>query len=194
MTAVDEPAPKVFARAVASVRAWQPPAHIQIYEIPAPRRIAPHAFALAAVVNRDEETIAHARLILLHDPGRPDSWHGPLRLVTYLSVPLPPVRMVRPERTDVIWTWFTDALTRTGARFTAAGGTVTGTYSTKCGDLRESSPLWTNLHQHDRDSSAAVELRASWTPLTNDLTTHLRGWSHLLTATARLTPDSAVDA
>jgi hypothetical protein len=74
------------------------------------------------------------------------------------------------------WSWLTDALAVAGARYTAAGGTVTQTSSTRFGDL--AGP----------PSTADLEIRASWTPLQTDLGPHVEAWYALLASTAGLPP------
>ena len=74
------------------------------------------------------------------------------------------------------WSWLTDALSAHDAAFTAIGGTVTQTTSTRFGDL--AGP----------PSAADLEIRASWTPLDDDLGIHLEAWCTLLASTAGLPP------
>ena len=53
-------------------------------EMPAPQRIAPHAFALSADVTVDDTDIGTGRIILLHDPDGNEAWSG-----TFAASPTP---------------------------------------------------------------------------------------------------------
>lgn len=168
--------PPVFARAVESLRLTRPRAEVQLSEIPPPQRLAPYSFALSAEVNRGGPEVASGRLVLLHDPAGQETWDGTLRIVTYVTAELDPEMAGDPLLAAVGWSWLMDALATSGARHTAAGGTVTETRSVRFGDL--AGPA----------DTADVELRASWTPVDTDLTAHLLAWCDLLCSTAGLPP------
>lgn len=172
--------PDAFAVAVASLRAVRPRPEIRLEELPAPQRLAPQSFALGATVLRDHEEVAEGRLVVLHDASCPEPWAGPLRVVSYVTADLEPEMAGDPMIAEVAWSWLLDALDSTGASHTAIGGTVTQTGSTRFGDL--AGP----------PSSADVEVRASWTPATADLTPHLTAWCTLLASTAGLPPPGVV--
>jgi hypothetical protein len=99
-----------------------------------------------------------------------------MRLVSYVTAALEPELVSDPLLAAVCWSWLTDALEAQAASYTAIGGTVTQTSSSRFGDL--AGP----------PSSADLELRASWTPLGADLGRHLAGWLTLLASTAGLPP------
>ncbi|KUL35870.1 DUF3000 domain-containing protein [Actinoplanes awajinensis] len=168
--------PDVFTRAVAGLRADSPRPEILLEEIAAPQRLAPYSFALSATVLRSGEEVASGRLILLHDPAGHDQWRGDLRLVTLVTAELESDLATDPLLPAVSWTWLTDALDMHAASYTAIGGTVTQTASTRFGEL--AGPLPT----------ADLEVRASWTPLSDDFGAHLRGWCDMLASTAGLPP------
>ncbi|MEV4842352.1 DUF3000 domain-containing protein [Micromonospora matsumotoense] len=168
--------PETFARAVAGLRSVTPREEIVLEEVGAPQRLAPYAFALSATVLRDDDEVADGRLILLHDPAGHDAWQGTLRLVTYVTAELEVDLAADPLLPGVGWTWLTDALEAHEARYRAAGGTVTQTVSTRFGDL--AGP----------PAAGDVEIRASWTPLGEDLAAHLSAWCALLASTAGLPP------
>jgi hypothetical protein len=169
--------PETFARAVEGLRAVHPRAEIELAEVPAPQRLAPHAFAISATVLRDGDEVATGRLILLHDPAGHEGWNGgTLRLVTYVTAELEPELAADPLLPAVGWSWLIDALESHDAMHTAIGGTVTQTISTRFGEL--AGP----------PAAADVEIRASWTPLDADLGVHLRAWCTLLASTAGLPP------
>jgi hypothetical protein len=168
--------PEVFACAVASLRAVRPRPEIALEELPAPRRLAPYSFALGATVLRDENEVATGRLVLLHDPEGEQTWSGTLRLVTYVTAELEAEMADDPMLAEVGWSWLLDALDAAGAEYAAAGGTITQIRSTRFGNL--AGP----------PTSSDVEVRASWTPLTDDLRAHVTAWLALLASTAGLPP------
>lgn len=168
--------PETFTRAVAGLRAGAPREEILLEEIGAPQRLAPYAFALSATVLRDGDEVATGRLILLHEPAGHEAWNGTLRLVTYVTAELEVDLAADQLLPAVGWTWLTDALDAHGAAYTAIGGTVTQTTSTRFGDL--AGP----------PASGDIEIRASWTPLSEELRAHLFAWCTLLASTAGLPP------
>ncbi|MER7456969.1 DUF3000 domain-containing protein [Micromonospora sp. NPDC126480] len=168
--------PETFARAVAGLRSAAPRPEILLEEVGAPQRLAPYAFALSATVLRDGDEVATGRLILLHDPAGHEAWQGKLRLVTYVTAELEIDLAADPLLPGVGWTWLTDALDVQGARHRAIGGTVTQTMSTRFGEL--AGP----------PAGGDIEIRASWTPLDDDLAPHLYAWCTLLASTAGLPP------
>ena len=168
--------PATFTRAVDTLRSTRARPEIELEEAAAPQRLAPFAYAMTAAVLRDDEEIATGRLILLHDPAGHDAWEGTLRLVTYVTATLETEIATDVLLPAVGWSWLTDALDGQGARYTAIGGTVTQTLSTRFGDL--AGP----------PTAADIEIRASWTPLDEDLEPHLSAWCALLASTAGLPP------
>jgi hypothetical protein len=120
--------------------------------------------------------VASGRLILLHDPAGHDAWKGDLRLVTLVTAELEPDMAGDPLLPAVAWTWLTDALDQHAAAYTAIGGTITQTTSTRFGELAGPAP------------TADLEIRASWTPTSGDLGAHLYGWCAMLASTAGLPP------
>jgi hypothetical protein len=168
--------PETFTRAVAGLRAGQPRPEIILEEVAAPQRLAPYGFALSGTVLRDDDEVATGRLILLHDPAGHEAWRGTMRLVTYVTAELEPELAADPLLPGVGWSWLVDALETSGAHYTAIGGTVTATLSTRFGELAGPG------------TAADMEIRASWTPLDEDLRPHLDGWCALLASTAGLPP------
>ena len=168
--------PETFTRAVQGLASFRPRAEIALEELPAPKRLAPFAYALGATVLRDDEEVSTGRLVLLHDPAGHPAWHGTLRLVSYITAEIEPELAADPLLPGVGWSWLVDALEAHGAEYTAAGGTVTQTTSTRFGEL--SGP----------PATADLEIRASWTPLSDDLAVHVEAWCGLLASTAGLPP------
>ena len=168
--------PPSFTRAVDELRAVTPRAEITLEEVPAPQRLAPLAYAMSGTVLRHGDEVATGRLILLHDPAGHEAWDGTMRLVTYVTAEVEPELAADPLLPGVGWSWLTDALDAHDARFTAIGGTVTQTLSTRFGEL--AGP----------PTAADIEIRASWTPLDDDLSAHVEAWCALLASTAGLPP------
>jgi hypothetical protein len=168
--------PPSFTRAVDELRAVTPRAEITLEEVPAPQRLAPYAYAISGTVLRHGDEVATGRLILLHDPAGHEAWDGTMRLVTYVTAEVEAELAADPLLPGVGWSWLTDALELHEARFTAIGGTVTQTLSTRFGEL--AGP----------PTAADIEIRASWTPLDDDLGAHVEAWCALLASTAGLPP------
>lgn len=169
-------APAAFQRAVASLRATALRPEIRLSEVPAPQRLAPHSLALSAEVSVGDEDLATGRLVLLHDPAGQEAWEGPTRLVAFVQAAVDTEIGTDPLLPAVGWAWLTEALSAAGADYTAAGGTVTRVNSEKFGTLAGQPEV------------AEVELRASWSPLGEDLSTHLRAFGEMLCAAAGLPP------
>lgn len=168
--------PALFSDAVASLRTVAPRPEIVVDEIAGPVRLAPYSHALGAEVCLDGDEIATGRLVLLHDPEGQAGWDGVLRIVVFLTAETDAALASDDLFPEVGWSWLTDALDEYGAEHTALGGTVTATASTRFGDI--SGP----------QRSVDVEIRASWTPLTADLSTHLQAWLDVLGSAAGLPP------
>lgn len=167
--------PEMFRQAVAALAAPAPRSEIELSEVRPPKRLAPWAYALAAEANGPAGELATARLVLLHDPARPDSWDGALRLVVYLRAELDPELAADPLLPGVGWSWLTDALEQSGAAAHALGGTVTLTSSARFGDI--AGPP----RSHD------LELRGSWTP-DAELDAHARAFHEVMASAAGLPP------
>ncbi|MCU1591188.1 MAG: hypothetical protein JWP11_2444 [Frankiales bacterium] len=177
-------APEAFRAAAATLFAALADAArpgLALHEVPAPRKLAPYAVAVAADVSRGDSQVASGRFVVLHDPAGQDGWRGDTRIVAFVSADVEPEMAADPALAAVGWSWLTESLTDRGALHTAAGGTVTRTVSCRFGSLEEP------------DEDSEVEIRASWTALpqpdgTLDLGEHLRAWCDLLCATAGLPP------
>jgi hypothetical protein len=173
--------PPAFAEAVATLRDVRPRPELQLTEVPAPARIAPHAVALAGDVFQGDDELATGRFILLHDPSAPPEWGGTFRVVTYARADLEADLGADPLLGQVSWTWLEDGLAGAGAQASRVGGTVTRVLSESYGDLA------------DREPAVDVELRASWTADPDadgrvDVVTHLHAWAELLCTVAGLPP------
>jgi hypothetical protein len=170
--------PEAFRTAVESLERAVTRSEVRVESIRAPQRLAPYSYALAADVMADDDGEgATGRLVLLHDPDGADAWDGDLRLVAYASAELAADMAGDPMMPEVGWSWLTGALADHGAGYTAAGGTVTQTTSTRFGDV------------HGPSSTTSLELRGSWTPTSADLTAHLLAFVDVLATAAGLPPE-----
>lgn len=199
MTSVSEPlptqvdAPHIFRSAAEALRAGSTRVRpdVEIHELPAPKRLAPHAMALAGSVERGGDEVAVGRLVLLVDPAGQPAWEGTARFVCYARATLDTEMAADPLLPEVMWSWLRQALDEHHAAPRALGGTVTATTSRRFGVLAP-----------DGDSSDA-ELRCSWSPdwaettatgrlgwTPDDTTTHLHAFADLLALMAGLPPRS----
>jgi hypothetical protein len=195
--------PPDFLHALGTLRKARCRKELRLAEIPAPARLAPFAVALGAEVmapgaatlstplhgpaamalaaaqgsGDDSETeLATGRFILLHDPEGSDVWDGEFRIVTYIRAELEPEMGNDEMLGTVAWTWLVEALENHKAPYRAAGGTATRVLSESFGTLAE------------RPGSIDIELRASWTPASPDVTAHLEAWSDMVCTFAGLPP------
>lgn len=172
--------PAAFARALESVRGAQARNELSVHEIPAPGNLAPFAVALAADVtparHGADSELGTGRFILLYDPDEPEAWGGPFRIVCFAQAPLETEIGLDPFLAEVAWSWLVDALNARGAKYASASGTATKILSTGFGELSL------------QPDGAQIELRASWTPLEDDVSSHVEGWGELLCMLAGLPP------
>lgn len=168
--------PAQFARAVETLSAATLRPELTVERIRPPQRLAPWSFALGSRVVHDGDEVATGRLVLLHDPAGYEAWDGTLRLVSYITAELDAEMAYDPLLPEVGWSWLLEALAEHSAPYTAVGGTVTLTTSTRFGDL--AGP----------QATIDLELRASWTPLGDDLGPHARAWGDLSCIAAGLPP------
>lgn len=152
---------------------------IQISEVPAPQRLAPHAFALSADVEVGEDDVATGRFVILHDPDGQDAWEGNFRCVTFVRSAIEVEMQSDPMLAEVAWSWVLESLERAEAKFFVPSGTVTRAASASFGQLSDS------------EDSSEIEIRASWTPDgTTPLIKQVTGWINLIESVSGLTPIS----
>jgi hypothetical protein len=127
------------------------------------------------VIIRGEEA-GSGRFVVLHNPDGPDAWDGTFRVVTFARAALDPEMASDPMVTEVGWSWLMEALANQGAGHHSPSGTVTRVTSESFGAMA------------DRPAAAELEVRASWTPDSDNLVAHLTAWADLLATAAGLPP------
>ena len=196
------PAEVTFAAAVAAFAAGrdaQSERDLLFEDVPAPKRLAPYATAIAATVQRDGADVAWGRLVLLYDPDGQDGWDGVFRLVAYIRAEVEPEIAADPLLGEVGWSWLSEALDTHVPGYAVPSGTVTRVITEGFGAKRDELPL------------TGFELRASWSPAgpegaagrrgtarengasgsdlaTLDLSAHIAAWCDCLSAAAGLEP------
>jgi hypothetical protein len=173
-------APEIFRNAVASLSAVQPRPELRFESIPAPRRLAPWAYAWSFDLPGGGHAAATGRLVLLYDPQGQDGWDGTMRLACFVRSELDGELAGDPLLPAVSWSWLVDALVSSGAEHTALGGTVTQTLSARFGAI--AGPERAN----------DIELRASWTPVGDSLAAHAAAFCELMAVAAGLPPVGVV--
>lgn len=172
--------PPEFAQAIDAIHRAHRRPELVTTEISAPGNLAPYAFALAADVtparHGSDSDLGTGRFILLYDPQEPEEWGGAFRVVCFAQAPLETDIGLDPFLADVAWAWLVDALDARGAEYTAASGTATKIISSGFGELAR------------QGDGAQIELRASWSPRSADLSAHVAGWGDLLCMLAGLPP------
>jgi Protein of unknown function (DUF3000) len=201
VTLADAPAAQVFAAAAAAFLAGrdaqaeaQP--ELKFEDVPAPKRLAPYATAIAATIRRGDADVAWGRLVLLYDPDGHEGWDGTFRLVAYVRAEVEPEIAADPLLGEVGWSWLSEALDAHVPGYAVPSGTVTRAITEGFGAKRDELPL------------TGFELRASWSPVGAiepagepagapaaagdldklDLSAHIAAWCDCLAAAAGLEP------
>ena len=125
---------------------------LELEDWPAPRKLAPYAFALAATAYRDGEEAGTGKLVLLYDPDGQDGWTGSFRIVCHVHADVEEEMAADPLLGEVGWSWLTDALDLHAPGYAAPSGTVTRVITEGFGGKSDEPP------------ATAFELRASWCP------------------------------
>jgi len=192
--------PAEFRDAVASLHDAVVRREIEIGSIRPPQRLAPYSYALGVEVSppeiddpnlvpTDSSGSAFGRLVLLYDPAGQEAWNGTFRMVAFVQAEVEAALASDPLLPQVAWTWLAEALgvpdgatesqTLLGSdvpTVLALGGTVTATTSVRYGDIAGTP----QAHQ--------LELRASWTATSSNLTPHLEAFCEVLASAAGLPP------
>lgn len=171
--------PAPFQRALDTLKSFLegPPLRpeLDLEEMPAPQRLAPYAAAISGSVYREDDTeVAMGRLIVLYDPDGRAEWSGGFRIVAYIRADLEPEIAADELIGSVAWDWLLEALQPAG--YSGESGTVTRAVSESFGD------------KAGEPSTTELELRASWSPTSDDLAGHIAAWCEVMCTTAGLPP------
>ena len=165
---------KTFDQVIAPILALKPRGEILLESVPAPQKLAPHALAMTADVLEDAAT---GRFVLLHDPSGQEGWGGQWRCVTFARAAIDLEMASDPLLPEIGWAWLLESLKKNNCDFINPSGTVTRVASASFGELVE------------RDEDSEIEIRASWTPTSEEnLVEHVNAWLELLAITAGLEP------
>ena len=195
-----QPGEEEFRRAVAEVESGlqvqrQARPELVFDEEPAPRRLAPFAYAIAASVlvedeqessgapgGEDDETeIGSGKFVLLFDAAGQQGWDGKHRIIGYVRAELEPEMAADPLINEVGWTWLTEALDLRSTGYRKISGTVTTVVTQGFGS------------KQDEPTSTGFEMRASWSPVIADgdsagLDGHIAAWCDVICTAAGLPP------
>mgnify|MGYP006270005649 CR=1 FL=1 len=173
----NEIADEIWLAARATLFQVSPRNEIVLQEVPAPARLAPNSIAFSAEVNLHEsDEIASGKFVVLHDPDGQPTWSGTFRVVTFVNADVEADVVTDELFDEVAWSWLTESLDNTSATYDGLSGTVTRTASRSFAQLA------------DRDRETQLEIRASWSPLSQELSSHLSAWCELLERAAGLEP------
>jgi hypothetical protein len=172
-----------FPFALEAIRGARLRSEVSWHEIPAPVKLAPHAFAADGEVVVHGDELSSGRFILLHDPDGQEAWNGTFRVVCFVRAQLEPEFATESMLGDVAWSWVTESLELYDADAHELGATATRVVSQSYGALAS------------RPSSVDVEVRASWTPGTTEdpalphfAARHLAAWASVMAAAGGLPP------
>lgn len=182
MSTTHQVIPAVFRLVLESLRDAQIRPEVTLEEVPPPVQIAPFAVAVrasASALGEEDEPEVEGRFLVLFDPEGQVSWDGQLRIVTLARSSVDPDMGADPLLPQVAWSWLTESLTTAGVMPRVEAGTVTRVLSESFAGL-ESKP-----------DEVDVEIRASWSPESGDVSAHLLAWSQFLCTVAGIEPHPA---
>ena len=119
----------------------------------------------------------NTRFVLLYDPEGQPAWDGTMRVVTFTNAPVDSDMGGDPLLGEVAWAWLGEALQAHSADFYNLSGTVTRNYNETFGGLYLAS------------SAIDLEVRASWTPASADVSAHLTAWAEFAGMVCGLDPE-----
>jgi Protein of unknown function (DUF3000) len=160
-----------FRAAVESLRTAELRDELVIQQIDAPADLATNAMAFTASISdelsgpNDQGT---GRFVLMWEPKKNEAWASNFRVVCFGKSPLEAEIGADDLGSDVAWAWLIEALTNRNADYAASAGTATRIISRGYGTLST---------QHDH---AEIEVRASWSPLSNELKNHFEAWQDFI--------------
>lgn len=174
--------PPAWEMALLSLRHAQIPPRVSVHEIPAPREIAPYALAISGETEMhiSMEAPATGRLVCLYDPDIQPAWGGNFRVVLFIATEAEVALGEDPLAGEVAWSWLREYLEARDADYTH----LVGTASTVINRSFEGDNY--------RGISASLEIRASWTPGSPDLSAHFLAWLDTMLQATGLSPEEKV--
>jgi hypothetical protein len=186
---LNHPGEDEFQRAVAEVESGMADQRnlrpdLTFDDEPSPRRLAPHAHAIAATVvasDGSDTEIGWGKFVLLFDGAGQPGWDGKYRIIGYVRAELEPEMAADPLINEVGWSWLTEALDACSTGHRMISGTVTTVVTQGFGS------------KQDEPTSTEFELRASWSPEISDVRSagldgHVSAWCDVICAAAGLPP------
>ena len=141
-------------------------------QIDAPANIGTNAIAFAADIRSSvvsgHNDLGTGRFVLVWEPVQQEAWRSNFRVISFAKSPLE-TNIGDDERiADVSRAWLNESLNFRGATFEAPAGTVTRINSSGFGSLSGQS------------DHAELEMRVSWSPLSNQAERHFEAWQDLV--------------
>lgn len=158
------------------------PAHVSVQEVPAPKEIAPYALAISGTTAKHVAADAPAtgRLVVLYDPEGQPGWGGNFRVIAMIATEAELELGEDPLAGEVAWSWLREALAARDADY----GHLVGTATTTINRSFDGAIM--------RGTSANLEIRASWTPGSPDLSAHFLSWLDAMLQSTGFSPEANV--
>lgn len=174
--------PPAWELALLSLRKTKRPSRVSVHEVPAPREIAPYALAISAETAQHVGAAAPAtgRLVCLYDPEGQQAWGGYFRIVALIATDAELDLSEDPLAGEVAWSWLRDSLAQREADY----GHLVGTATTTINRSFDGFEL--------RGTSATLEIRASWTPGSPDISAHFLAWLDTMLQAQGLAPEENI--
>jgi hypothetical protein len=149
---------------------------LAIMAAPAPKKLAPFGLSLLGEIDLAAH-FADARVVVLYNPDGDPAWNSTARVIIFIKADIEAELADDPMILQIAWQWLTESLTKFEATAVELSGTVTRTSSRGYGAIDEASP-------------STIEIRASWSPVTEaELVNHISAWGELVCVAAGLGPE-----
>jgi hypothetical protein len=167
----DKEVPAQFASAALGLTKELLRSELETHQIPAPDKIAQFAIAFSTHRPNPAETPssrAAGRVVFLYDTDQFETWGSNMRVIAYGKSPLESGVIDDSDYANYWWGTLELTLQNHGATYSTGAGTITKMISTGVGSL-ENEPVHTE-----------IELRASWSPIEDNLAPHFAAWQDLI--------------
>ena len=145
------------------------------HQISSPEGIGDFAAAFASHVPNTAEAASNrgvGRIVFVYDPAQQETWGSKMRVIAYVKSPLENEMEKEEDSANYYWGLLERSLKKHGSKCTHEAGTITKMASTGMGALATDQ------------TKTEIELRASWSPLEADLSSHFAAWQDLVAAMA----------